>query len=358
MNLRFIVNIVLLSLWFYTFNSCSSKKILADKRQELVIYPAPPDTARIQYLTSFSSSQDISGKQPKIMKSIFGEQKPVMISKPFGIEIKNGKIYVCDINLKGLVIIDLEKNKVEYFMPSGKGRLKLPHNCFIDENEFLYIADGNRHQIVIFDKEGNYINAFGKGGEDYKPTDVFVYDNKIWVANVKSFSIDVYEKASPNKFLYSFPENQQNNTQKLFQPTNIFINNNKVYVTDFGDFKIKIFNLNGEFIESVGSYGNNLGQFVRPKGIAVDKESNLFVVDAGFENTQIFNKEGKLLMYFGGSDRGSGSMYLPAGIALDYNNLKYFEKYVDDEYQLNYLIFVTNQYGANKVNVYGAIQPK
>ena len=51
-----------------------------------------------------------------------------------------------------------------------------------------------------------------------------------------------------------------------------------------GDAKIKIFNLDGKYLSAVGGYGKELGQFVRPKGIAVDKSDILYVTDAGFEN--------------------------------------------------------------------------
>ncbi|MFZ4550091.1 MAG: hypothetical protein ACOYN4_21765, partial [Bacteroidales bacterium] len=119
---------------------------------------------------------------------------------------------------------------------------------------------------------------------------------------------------------------------------------------------IKIFSYEGEFIRSVGSYGQGIGQFSRPKGIAVDRDSNLYVVDAGFENTQIFSSEGKLLMFFGGNYKGPGDMWLPAKVTLDYDNLKYFEKFVDPSFNLKYLVFVSNQFGPDKISIYGAVE--
>ena len=50
-------------------------------------------------------------------------------------------------------------------------------------------------------------------------------------------------------------------------------------------------------------------------------------------------------------------MWLPAKVIVDYDNLKYFTKYVDDKFKLNYLVFVSNQYGPDKINVYGSISP-
>ena len=102
---------------------------------------------------------------------------------------------------------------------------------------------------------------------------------------------------------------------------------------------MKVFSKEGEYLNSIGSYGRGMGQFVRPKGIAVDRDQNLFVVDAGFQNVQIFNSEGQLLMFFGGPYQGPGDMYLPANVIVDYDNIGYFEKYVNPAFHLKYLIY-------------------
>lgn len=351
MNIRNILLIFFCSILL----SCSKKITSSVSSVNTVIYPSPPDTARIQYLTSISSSQDIIGTRNSFNKFIFGENDNFLINKPYGIDVKKGWIYVCDTYIHGIVIINLEKNTFEQFIPKGKGELKVPINCFVDNKGFLYIADSERKQIVVFDENRKYISCFGES-ENFKPVDVFVESNKIWVSNLAGHQINIYNNDSDFKLINTFPDNQNDENGKLFSPTNIFVTEDKVYVSDFGDFKIKIYSKEGKYIESVGSYGKGIGQLARPKGIAVDKEKNLFVVDAGFENTQMFNKEGKLLMFFGGSYKNHGDMWLPAKVRLDYNNLDYFRKFVDPEYNLKYLIFVTNQFGPDKINVYGAIE--
>ena len=270
--------------------------------------------------------------------------------------IFNGKIYICDALARGFEIIDLKKNTFNYFTPGGLGELKNPLNCFVDKREYLFVADGSRKQIVVFDEKRNYYTSFGER-ENFKPTDIFLKDDKIWVTNLDGHQINVYSNDSSFRLLNKFPEINIDNPGYLFSPINIFVSDSLVYVTDLGDFKIKKFTLDGKFIESVGTYGLGLGQFTRPKGIAVDREENLFVVDAGFENTQIFDKKGKLLMFFGGNYKGPGDMWLPAKVVIDYDNLKYFEKYVDPRFKLKYVIFVTNQFGPDKLNIYGAVEP-
>ena len=334
--------------------SCSRQVTQINSGDNLVIYPPPPDTTRIQYLRSISSSSDITGKRSGFAKFIFGEPLTKVINKPYGVSVHKGKIFVCDSGLKGLEIIDLEKDNFDYFIPSGFGELRLPLNCSVDDNGYLYVADGERMQIVIFDNNLQYVNCFGNA-DTFKPTDVVVQDYKIFVVNLKAQKIDVYSKDS-YELLYSFPESETGNDDYLYSPTNISVTDDRVFVSDMGDAKIKIYTHDGLFIRSFGSYGSGAGQFVRPKGVAVDKKSNVYVVDASFENTQVFNEAGNLLMHFGGPYNGPGDMWLPAKVVIDYDNIDYFKKYVDPRFRLVYLIFVTNQYGPDKLNVYGFVE--
>jgi hypothetical protein len=41
---------------------------------------------------------------------------------------------------------------------------------------------------------------------------------------------------------------------------------------------------------------------------------------------------------------------------VDYDNVKYFEKFVAPGQKLEYLIYVTNQVGPNKVSVFGFLR--
>ncbi len=337
--------------------SCARNITTGSGTDDLVIYPSPPDTARIQFLTRISSSHDVTGSHKSFSQFIMGKEEERFINKPYGVAVGKGKIYICDTYIHGLDVIDMDKSKFTQFIPGGKGELKVPINCFVDENGYLYIADSERKQVIIFDEEGKYVACLGEA-DNFRPTDVFVLDNKIWVSNLLGHQIVVYSNDSSHELLNAFPEVNKDNPQSLFSPTNLFVTDTKVYVTDFGDFKIKSFSHAGEFVGAVGSYGQSIGQFSRPKGIAVDRDTNLFVVDAGFENAQIFNKEGNLLMFFGGNYKGPGDMWLPAKVTLDYNNLKYFEKFVDPAYDLKYLVLVTNQFGPDKLNIYGAVEPR
>jgi hypothetical protein len=224
------------------------------------------------------------------------------------------------------------------------------------DNGYLYVADVGRGQVVVFDDQRRYVTAIADSVST-KPTDVFVAEDRVWVADLGSRTVRVYEKDTYELLRY-FPEFTPNSQSRLFSPTNLYVRRGKVYVSDFGDFKIKVFNTEGAFVSSIGSYGRTVGQFVRPKGVAVDEQDNVFVVDAGFENVQVFDPQGRLLMFFGGTYRGPGDMWLPAKVVVDYGSVEYFREYVHDDFELKYVLYVTNQFGPDKVSVYGFVEAR
>ena len=198
MRFKFIFFIALLLF----FISCSPR-IYNKSVKETIVYPSLPDTARIQYLTSISNSEDIVHKQSAFARSVVGESKVLPIIKPYGVFMRNGKLYICDIAIGGLEIIDLEKRTFNYFIPQGQNQLKLPLNCFVDTNDQLYVADITLQRIVVFDSLGKHITSFGKK-ENLKPSDVYVYKNKIYVADSGNNRINVYNK-NTYEFEYFFP---------------------------------------------------------------------------------------------------------------------------------------------------------
>ncbi len=337
--------------------SCSPKiTTYSVPTEEVVIFPPQPAQPRIQFLTSISSSVDLHKTRSKFKSYILGKEEVYPVNKPYGICVKNGKIYICDTMLGGLEIINLSNGQFSYFTPEGFGKFKKPINCDVDENDNLYVVDVGRKQVIVFDFEGNFLYSFGEKEFD-RPTDIKISGEHIYISDLKKQKIFVYTKKD-YRLRQTFPDTGEGMDGYLYSPTNIYVTNDRIYVSDIGDFRVKIFDREGNYISSVGGYGKQPGQFIRPKGIAVDSNNILHVVDAGFENVQMFNDKGKLLMFYGGNYHGKGGMWLPAKVTIDYDNINYFKDYVHLSFNIKYLIFVTNQFGPDKINVYAFIEPK
>ncbi len=330
------------------------------------VFPPPPDEPHVQFLTSFSSDADL-GRSPSFADYITGKPiGPNPLVKPYGMALSEGKLYVCDTMASAVEVFDLAKKRARYFAPRGEGRLQTPIHIAIDADGTRYIADTGREQVLIYDKEDKFVAALGTK-EEMRPCDVVLMPDRFYVADLKNHTVRVYNKAD-RKLLFSIPRDAKAEKGKLFSPTNLALDpqGGRLLVSDTGAFSVQVYDLEGNYIRTIGQQGVAPGLFARPKGVAVDREGRVYIVDAYADTqgtqlfvVQMFDTEGKLLMYFGQPGASTqGELYLPAGIKIDYDNVGLFQKQVMPGYGLKYLILVTNQLGDHKVNVYGFLQKK
>jgi len=339
-------------IFLFLISGCAFNPKIERENIGPIFYPAAPDDPRIQFLTGFSSSADFEGSSSAFKKFIIGdekEQKPIV--KPYGVAVYDNKIYLCDTVNDTIDILDFSKRKFEYFSPKEKFRLLEPINLAFDVNGDMYITDAGLGEVVILDKNGNFLGTIGKKGE-FKPTGILINDQNIYICDLKTHSVKVFDLKN-RQYLFSLPRENASEEAKLFSPTNIAADpEGNIYVSDTGAFRVQKYNSSGEFLHSIGAQGDSLGQFARPKGIAIDKNGRIYCVDAAFENVQVFNKQAKLLFFFGGPQTPA-SLVLPAGIAIDYSLKDYFTPLVDPGFEIEYLVLVTSQYGDRKLSVFG-----
>jgi len=329
----------------------------ARKREAPVFFPPPPAPPRIQYLTSFTGLRDVD-EQSAFNRFVVGERQDVRVDKPYGVAVHDGKIYVCDTN-ETVAVFDLSRKTFEPLRGAvGQGKLTQPVNISIEADGTKYVADPVRGQVVVFDRNDEYVKAVGAPGA-WRPVDAVTFEDQLYVADVGNGLVKVFDKR--NGETIKTIGDKGDPSERLDRPTNLaFDSSGYLYVTDVARFQVVKFDRDGHFKATIGRLGDNLGHFARPKGIAVDREGRLYAVDASFNNVQIFNTEGRLLMFFGQGADKPGGFLLPAKVAIDYDNLRYFQEYVQPGFQVEYIILVTSQFGRRRVNVlaYGKEQGK
>jgi len=325
------------------------------KKEAPVFFPPAPELPRVQYLTSFSGLKDIEG-QSAFNRFVVGEKQDTRLDKPYGVAVYDGKLYVCDTN-NTVAVFDLKRKRFGPLKGAiGPGTLRQPLNISIEADGTKYVADPVRGQIVAFDKNDEYLKAYGMPGA-WRPVDAVPFGDRLYVADVANGLVKIFDKESGERLKVIGDKGAP--SERLDRPTNLaFDRDGYLYVTDVGRFQVVKFDRDGHFKRTFGMPGDNLGHFARPKGIAVDREERLYVVDASFNNVQLFNKEGRLLMFFGRSGDKPGALLLPAGVTIDYDNLQYFQQYVQPDFRAEYLIFVTSQFGSRLVNVLAFGQEK
>lgn len=332
-----------------TSTSCSATP--EREREPVVLYPSPPAPPRVQFLKSISQDEDLGQEQSSLDSLLFGEERiSKVIKTAYGSAVHDGKVFICDPRLGGVVVIDLAAKTMDVLATSGRGALASPMNlCFASDGR-LYVADSVRGQIVVFDSQLRYENEFGPFGPESRPVDVDVAGDRLYVIDILTKLVHVLDRKT-GKELFSFGQRQVSE-EILIAPTNLALDDaNNVYVVDTIRCEVIVFDSEGVYVRTIGALGDGAGAFARPKGIAIDGEF-IYVVDAAFANCQILNMDGMPLMFFGGGGNGPGQMYLPSTVWVGEEGLRYFEDDLEDTFEAQRLIIVTNQYGPRKVNFY------
>lgn len=274
------------------------------------------------------------------------------IGRPYDVGSSQGKIYIVDRNINKILVIDLAGKRFELLKDSRRGVLRAPAGIWVSGDDVKYVADMVRKEVVVFNANDGFLRTYGDSKMFEKPVDVAVYEDKVYVCDMLRNHIIVLDKTS-GKLQRIIGEIGTSEGQ-FYKPTRIAVDySGNLYVNDAFNFRVQQFDGEGNFVKTIGVHGDRIGAMARTKGLDLDREGNLYVADAAFEHVQLFNDEGQLLMFLGGPGVGPGNLYLPGGVHVDYDNIEYFNKFADKEFKVNYLLYVCNMSGPNKLNVYG-----
>ncbi len=357
------LTVILAACLLWGSSGCFGPKTVEKAAIAPVFFPPPPDQPRLQFLASYSGAEDFGGgpKASFLETFLLGppELRPERILKPYGLAIHEGKIYVCDITQKQIKVLDLRKNKFSTF-DSGRS-LQSPINIFIEADGTKYIADSLGGAVFVYNNEDKLISFLGKDLQ-IKPTDVAVRGSSVYIADANSNQVLVLDKTS-GKLLNRIggkqdtDETEQAPDKSFAMITGVGLDQHgNIYVSDKLTSRVSRFDVSGEHVRNYGRYGSAPGSLVRAKGVAIDREDRIWVVDAGpAQAVKVYRgHDGQSLMIVGARvSKEPGYMYMPAAVRIDYDNVDLFRKYAVDGAELEFLVIVTNQFGPNKVTVYG-----
>lgn len=307
---------------------------------------------RIQFLGSFNSSEDVSAtKSSGLERIVFGADavKPAVVNKPYGVAMRDGKIYVCDIRAKALVVMDLAKKQTRLVGVTGSNRLQRPVAVAVADDGQLYVADGIHGAIFVFDTSERFTRSIVV--PKLKPASIAISGERLFIADMGRQQILVLDRGTGKELGAIGTVGDEDGQFRL--PIGVATDKaGNIYVADMMRCKVQKFSPEGTFLSAVGQQGDHAGGFARPKHLAVDSEGVVYVVDSGFQNVQMFNAGFQLLMHFGAAGDFSGAMNLPVGVAVTDTGTEYFKDRLHPGFAAKRLIVVANQFGDSKISVY------
>lgn len=323
-----------------------------------VFYPPLPQRPRMQFLRSLTRAEDIEPAAGGFASFIVDrddqnpqEKMASLLVRPYGLAMWEGKLYVCDTGGRKGVIFDLVERKFRTFGQTGPHAFQAPINISIAPGGMKYATDTKAGKVLVFDRDDQVIRVF-TGPDGMQPCDAVLHEGELFVSDLKSSSVLVLDPLN-GRLLRQIGKRGSGPGQMVW-PTNLaFGPGGDLYVCDTLNARVQVFDLQGKLVRSFGSSGLELGKMVRPKGIAVDRDGRLYVADAATDSVQIFDPEGRLLLMLGGAGNNPGDMQLPAKVAISYEGIEYFQENASKDFEIEYLVLVTNQLGPHKVSVYG-----
>ncbi len=349
--LKTLAVVALSLLTLLVLAACSSGPKDAAPSQA-IFYPPAPDPPRLQFLTSFSDAEFWVTTKSSFSDFVVGSSGPQealgKMHGPYGLAVHNAKLYVCDIPLRTVHVYDMV-NKT-YARLGQPDTFAGPVNITIDTDGTKYVCDTQKAIIHVFDANDQFIRTMGDP-KRCAPIDVIVVGDDLFVCNIRKCTLEVWDKSS-GELLRSFSTKGMDPDQ-LRAPTNLALGpDGNIYVVDSEQCTVKVFTPQGNLLKLIGEPGDRPGYFARPKGIAIDPDGVMYVADSQWEIVQLFTTQGKTLLYFGGATTGPEGMGLPAGLTLDTSSIEVFRKYLAPGFQPQYLLFLANQFGNNKITIY------
>lgn len=176
-----------------------------------------------------------------------------------------------------------------------------------DSRDRVYVFNRGEHPVMVFDRDGTFLNAWGEGlfvrphGITIGPDDA-VYCTDDMGHSVRKFSPD-------GKLLLSLDVNgipsDTGATSMDYRtilragppfhyPTNVALSpEGNLYVSDgYGNARVHKFSPDGRLLLSWGEPGSGNGQFHLPHGIAVDRQGIVYVADRENSRIQLFTADG------------------------------------------------------------------
>ncbi|MCP5149239.1 MAG: hypothetical protein H6983_12140 [Ectothiorhodospiraceae bacterium] len=178
-----------------------------------------------------------------------------------------------------------------------------------DSRDRVYVFCRGDHPMIVFDKEGRFLDAWGEG-VFANPHGIFIDDrDRVWCVDNGDHTVRRFDTAGNLELTIGEPgveadtgfELDKSPVQRSAGPFNRCTNvavmkTGEFYVADgYGNARVHKFAADGTLELSFGEPGSGPGQFNLPHGIALDSAGQVYVADRENSRVQIFSPRGEYL---------------------------------------------------------------
>ncbi len=183
---------------------------------------------------------------------------------------KSGNVYVSDYEAQHVVKLTAGGSYVSTIgsVGSGEGQVKGPEALTVSSAGNLYVGDSGNHRVDEFSASGKYLGSFGKVGTgegQFKATiGGLAADSSgnIWASDSAATNGLRSSALRVNTFAGFGKEGTGEGQFK--EPLGLAVVGGTLYVADRNNNRIQEFTLEGKYLGSFGSYGEENGRLEGP----------------------------------------------------------------------------------------------
>ena len=178
-----------------------------------------------------------------------------------------------------------------------------------DSRDRVYAFNRGEHPMIVFDRDGNFLNAWGEGIFT-NPHGLYIGpDDRIYAADNFDHTVRIFN--TDGDLLQTLGQaNEPSNTG--FDPgkspvqygggpfnrvTNLALaSDGAMFIADgYGNARVHKFSPTGEYLFSWGQPGTGPGEFRLPHAIALDEDDRVYVADRENSRVQLFKPDGEYI---------------------------------------------------------------
>ena len=188
----------------------------------------------------------------------------------------------------------------------------------VDSQDRVYVYSRSEHPMVVFDREGNFINAWG---DDILKDAHGIFidaDDNIYCTERDTHVIRKFTTEGELLMTLGTPDEPGAEGEPFNKPTDFALGpDGEMYISDgYGNARVHKYSPDGELIKSWGQPGTGPGEFDLPHCVRVDSRNRLMVADRENNRIQFFTLDGEYIEEW-------GDLLQPDTIYIDEEDLVY-----------------------------------